>query len=459
MVLESLTPVLEWLGRYWAVLLFYITIGVIVYYNREKFEFEGKFIALYKTKFGIEMMKKFIKPVSHKRQLIGKYLFWISLPLLILSSIALGILSFYYIYLYYVLAFIIFSLSSLTLIATVIWFGQLERAGTLGIYVGFIGMALILIMVAYGVYQLIFEPTAPPMFTPVLPGFQIPGGPTIPLIQGLLALFVVVVIHEFAHGVISKLYKIRIKSSGFAMIGPLPAAFVEPDDKKLEKAPAKHQLSMYAAGPFSNVLLGLFLVIIINLIGLLSLSIYAPGGISVVDSDNSMPEGLEEGMIIDYFNGEEVRTLNELQTAVGNRSPGETITLRTNEGDRELTLQEHPDNNGTGYMGLYLDQHVRGNNSFIDFISPAYFWLFGNPYGTTLDTQLGLLGWIFLLTIGIGLVNLLPLGPVDGGRMILLKLQQHFSDNTAKKIWGTLSYVLLALIILLIFVPIIRALI
>ena len=460
----------EWLLKYWDVLLFYLAISIIVYINRSKFEFEGKVIALYKTKFGIEAMKRFVLPVSKTKQKIGFFMynfgFYVALVGLVFIIINLlsGIFTFSFLanlfevtaqFIFF--AYILFFLGSFLVIISM-WFGQLERVGILGIYVGYLGMVAILGMVFYGLYQLIFEPQAPPMFTPVLPGFQVPGGPQIPLIQGLLALFVVVVIHEFAHGVISKLYKIRIKSSGFAMFGPIPAAFVEPDQKKLEKASPKKQLAMYAAGPFSNVLLAIVMVALINLIALGTLSWYAPSGLEIVDftEEDDRFLGVSLGEEIIAVNNISTTSLGALQRTLQEFRPGDTINISTNKNVHEIELVGHPQDENWSYLGVSLYQQVSGNNNFLESIKTPYFWFVGKPYSTTIDESLGLLGWIFILTLGIGLVNLLPIGPVDGGRMFYLALRRFLSEKTATWIWTKVSLLLVLFIIILIFVPIIR---
>ena len=45
--------VLEFISEYKWVILFYLIILLTVIINRKKFEIQAKFIALYKTKFGI----------------------------------------------------------------------------------------------------------------------------------------------------------------------------------------------------------------------------------------------------------------------------------------------------------------------------------------------------------------------------------------------------------------------
>ncbi|MFT4311322.1 MAG: site-2 protease family protein [Candidatus Woesearchaeota archaeon] len=442
---------LDWFLNYWGVILFYLVVSFIVYFNRKKFEFEG-IVALYRTKLGIKAMKAFVKPVSEKKQKIGIYLYNVGLYLAAIFSII-------FIYTNFVTglenlsiaSFFLIGLGTLLICISLIWFGQLEKASILGIWVGFLGMLIIIAMVIFGIIQL-FIPEAPPLFTPVIPGFQIPGGPRIPLVQGLLALFIVVVVHEFAHGVVSKLHKIKIKSSGFAMLGPIPAAFVEPDQKKLEKAPRKIQMAMYAAGPFSNVLLAILIAMVINVFAIIALTTYAPSGLIINEANNT----LATGDILTQVNGHEIRTIRDLQVLMQNTTPGQTLEVGLLGEQKQVTLMQNPLNESRGYLGVVIEQRITSQNNFMETIKPVYFWIFGNPYGTGFDTSLGLMGWIFALSLGIGLVNLLPIGPVDGGRMFYLTLTKYLKEKTALQIWTKTSIILVIVLVLLIFVPIIR---
>ncbi len=54
-----------------------------------------------------------------------------------------------------------------------------------------------------------------------------------------------------------------------------------------------------------------------------------------------------------------------------------------------------------------------------------------------------------MITIGIGLFNLLPLGPVDGGRMFYTGLSIFIKDEKkVKSIWNYIGFTCLALIVI-----------
>src|SRR3989344_489694 len=92
----------------------------------------------------------------------------------------------------------------------------------------------------------------------------------------LIALAIVAVSHEFAHGLFARLWKIRVKTTGLAFFGPFFGAFVEPDEKQMARAPKKHQLSILAAGTFANIVMTVLFGLI--LWGFFALS-FAPEGV------------------------------------------------------------------------------------------------------------------------------------------------------------------------------------
>ncbi len=117
------------------------------------------------------------------------------------------------------------------------------------------------------------------------------------------------VVHEFSHGVVARAHDINVKSSGLAFFGPILGAFVEPDDKELKSKPYKSQLSLFAAGPFSNIILwGVF--------SLIFLSLYPSNGIAVaVMKNDTMPAFLTDmpqNVTINAINNVEVLTAKKL---------------------------------------------------------------------------------------------------------------------------------------------------
>ena len=134
--------------------------------------------------------------------------------------------------------------------------GFLRYAGYTGIFIGFIGMGMICYSLVENLVKVLLIPATPSAVALVLP-FKVKGAFYVPFFYWIISVFLLVIVHEFSHGVISRLYGFRIKSSSLAflviIVPIIPAAFVEPDEKKMERSPRLHQLSVFAAGSFSNI--------------------------------------------------------------------------------------------------------------------------------------------------------------------------------------------------------------
>lgn len=396
----------DWFWEYGIVILFYAVVIILIYVYRKKFDFEGKIIALYRTKIGLKLMDKIGR--RHPKFIV--------------------------------------------------------RLANVGVWAGFLGMLFMVGFMIYGLHLLVFVPSAEPLFSPVLPGVHIPGSPiTLPLFGGLIALFAVVAIHEFSHGVVARAFNIPVKNSGFVMFGPLPGAFVEPDEKKVDKSPRKTQLAIFAAGPWSNILLSLVLFFV--LIGTVNLggALYHTNGIVIsgfLNQSDNLPGGrlsmLQKGDIITGVDNISVASRYDMYIAMENKTPGETLVITTNNGAKSVKLEKSADNESVPMFGITINQHTVGNSGVASVISAPYFWIFGNPYDLDFMKRLGLIGLIYVLSLGIGVVNLLPIGPTDGGRMYLLALQKFFKKKTAMKVWSKTAAVLIFVLIVLVFVPIIR---
>lgn len=359
-------------------ILFYGLLFLFYLKHKNKFEVQDKIFALYKTKLGIKLM--------------GKY-----------AKIAPKFLAF---------------------------------LGYLGIVVGFLGMIFIFYILVKGTYSLIFIKNAQPVLAPVLPGLQIiPGLPVLSFWHWIIAIFIVAVIHEFSHGVFARLYKLKIKSSGFAFLGPILAAFVEPDEKAMNKKPKKQQLSILAAGPFSNILLAIVILLILNLVFLpLQTNFFKTDGVNLVNIEKGGPAelaGLKSGLIIKEVNDMKITDQKQLVSTIQN-SNGNEIKLITDKGEFVVKPQKKQD---VYYIGISIINNVVVKESIPGFILPLTKWF--NM----------LFFWLWIISFGIGLFNLLPLGPIDGGRMFYVAMQNFFDDKKAMKLFKIVSIFCLALIV------------
>jgi membrane-associated protease RseP (regulator of RpoE activity) len=78
-------------------------------------------------------------------------------------------------------------------------------------------------------------------------------------------------------------------------------------------------------------------------------------------------------------------------------------------------------------------------------LMPIYLYV---PFGSNLVILWfkGLLFWLALLNLGVGLFNLVPIGPIDGGRMFQIALEKVLKQKKAVKVWKAVSYGLLAIV-------------
>jgi membrane-associated protease RseP (regulator of RpoE activity) len=94
---------------------------------------------------------------------------------------------------------------------------------------------------------------------------------------------------------------------------------------------------------------------------------------------------------------------------------------------------------------------------FRGYVSSPWQWPIVNVFSPTFTGQLGLLGWIFLVTTGLAGANLLPIGPLDGGRMVHDTLQNVFAEQTADAVMAGITKTLFLIVLFLLFYPIITS--
>jgi hypothetical protein len=316
------------------------------------------------------------------------------------------------------------------------------------VYSGFYGMALIVVLLVQNLIPLFTKPEAPSGAGLVLPikGAGIFEGVIffVPIEFWILSIFIIALVHEYAHGIMARKHNIPVKSSGFAFLGiavPIvPAAFVEPDEKKLQKKPIHQQLGVFSAGPFANIVLAAFLVVLsLLVIGPLVSGIIQPDGIEITDfAPGDFPakqSGIQVGEVIKEVDNVATPYVHNLSYEFNSKNPGDTVNLKTNKGTYEFELTKDPENETRAYMGIYLKQSVTPR---------GIFWL------------MELVNFLIILNLGIGLFNLLPVGPLDGGRMLLTVLLRRYDKKVAFRIFAKVSMFLLFIVILNITIPIFR---
>jgi membrane-associated protease RseP (regulator of RpoE activity) len=270
------------------------------------------------------------------------------------------------------------------------------------------------------------EPSEFSELTVLIPGVTLTSSSSI--VNFLLSIPIVLVIHEGAHGIVATLEKIKIKTGGFAIFIAMFAGFVEPDEEEFNKAKKISKLRVIGAGATSNVIFAFALgaILLTNPFfamilpePLLSTFYDLPDGVlilSIIENSGAERAGLLANDIITSINGVPILSPVDFPTL----SPGDTANvsvLRDGQPlDFAIEIIPSPDDPERGLIGIMRD------NSFaykpvLDFIE----W--NNP-------QLSMfLLWLWMISFFIGIINMLPLPILDGGKFIHTIIDKKISDK------------------------------
>jgi membrane-associated protease RseP (regulator of RpoE activity) len=165
---------------------------------------------------------------------------------------------------------------------------------------------------------------------------------------------------------------------------------------------------------------------------------------------------LQPGMRLFSINNVPMNEWENFHNFMDNTHPGDNLTIVTNENTFTITLTSSEENENLGYLGLVLISAI----SRSDFINPLFtlaaisYGIMGYPlfHPYCNDSFLpwpiiSLLTWIFLLNFAIGLFNMLPAIPLDGGYILEGIVEKRTSAKTARRVALGFSFFVLALIV------------
>lgn len=271
--------------------------------------------------------------------------------------------------------------------------------------------------------------------TPTSTGFSGPGYILIPFWFWIITIFTILVPHEMFHGIMARAEKIKLKSVGLLLLAIFPGAFVEPDEKEVAKAKVIPKLRIFAMGSFANFLVSAF-IFYLTLYAIWPLSV-SPG-ITLLNVTLGAPAdlaGLKPGMVISQVNGKEIYPTytdylsgsNYLQKALGNAKPNDTVTVKSDSKTYDVTLEYNNKTNST-YMGIAYSPIFK--------VNPEFF----------LEILIPLLTMISLFSLAVGIVNILPIYPLDGGLMIQA-ITDRYAKKRSKQIVMAITYLLIIILI------------
>ena len=164
---------------------------------------------------------------------------------------------------------------------------------------------------------------------------------------------------------------------------------------------------------------------------------FAEDGIAIdrIVSDSPSDGILKEGMVLEAIDNHQIANSSDYTNVVSSFSPGDNVSVKTDKGTYTLTLDKNPSNESRGFFGIQANKHFELIN---DSLGPLPWILF---------ELLELFQWVFMLNLGIGLFNLLPLKPLDGGYMLEILLSYKLSEKVYKPIVNALSVVMAVIIV------------
>jgi len=375
------------------------------------------------------------------------------------------------------------------------WFGDLSI-----VLVGIAMVAMTALLLWLAVLVVSIPPGREPTPQMLL---GIPGlNPLIPIWYGILALAVAIVVHEFCHGILARVSRIRLNSLGLLFFIVPVGAFVEPDEGEMKAMPRRERARLFAAGPAVNLLFALAMAFVFSVVLMGSVSPVAQGvGISGVTA-NSPAEGvgIRPGMILLAVNNTPTPDVLAFVDAMSGTVAGQTVpvnyTAKGMAGNVSVSVVLGDAANFTG------DESRRGKGflgvtAFPARLTTAYFHPIGgaDEFGGLLQSTIAYISlpftglqpmqglatqfyevhgplaglgdgfwilanityWLFWLNLMLGMTNALPAVPLDGGYIfrdglhaLIAKLKGGMEVDARERVVKNVSYAFALMILSLI---------
>lgn len=245
---------------------------------------------------------------------------------------------------------------------------------------------------------------------PIIPGINIP------LFAGVISIAILLIIHEFSHGVLAKKAKVKLKEIGLLVFGFIPiGGYVEPDEKMVDKLDSVKQTKIFSAGVAAN-----FIATIVFFLLMMAFMYYIfPAaqinyhyGVVVTGTLPNYPANgiLKNGMqILEWDNVSMTNlstsnsTIAALNAAKATEKPGATITLLTNTGSYNIRAVPSQSNSSAGVIGVSIGTEY--TPTINGWLAHAVYFLFT------------LFSLSMLLNFFVGILNFAPIPGFDGWRI------------------------------------------
>ena len=282
------------------------------------------------------------------------------------------------------------------------------------------------------------EPTKFAELIPLIPGVTVTSWPAI--VSFLLAIPIVLIVHEGAHGIVATLEKIKIKTGGFAVFIALFAGFVEPDEEEFDNAKKVSKLRVIGAGATANVLFAFVLGAILITNPMFAMAFTSvPGGEPLLELFYESPEGVTVMSVIEgggaeqagihandiITNVDSIRIISFIDLQKSDLKPGQTVDVTILRDGQEITfpvsIMASPDDPERGLIGIMRDS---------DTYKPIYNYIEWDLSDTTTNYISWYLLWLWMISFFIGIINMLPLPILDGGKFIHTIIDKKISEKS-----------------------------
>lgn len=300
-----------------------------------------------------------------------------------------------------------------------------------------------------------------------------PGLSLIPVEYWIISIGIVMTVHELSHGIVARSEDFEINSVGWIILGIFPGAFVEPKGEKMlpddseehmqdeeeedgedegattamwDQGSLASRIKVLGAGSFANYLTA---IIFLLLGSFLMTSVSHPGDIYYGVEANSSADmaGMNNGTIYS-INGTGIDSQQQIVESTSDIQPGQQITFNTSEGVFSFEAGERTYRPRAGIPGIITvptgpertEGHVGIRFAQAPQIDAEY-----EAYSGFLMWFISLFETVAILNLGIGLVNMLPIKPLDGGQIMGGVIDKYIGGNGTK----AFNYISLAGMILL----------
>lgn len=257
------------------------------------------------------------------------------------------------------------------------------------------------------------------------------------------------------------------------------AVQIAPIDRQFQSASLPRRMMTNFAGPLNNILLAILAFMALAFVqgGVISEEPVAGG---VNDGSPADQAGLQEGDRILEINGEEIDTWMEMLLII-QENPGEELTIAFESDGSQETTTIVPETMTTEEGQEYGQIGVKASieTSFLSKIRYGFSqtWsiiaqiglvlgsmftegfsvdMFGGPVAIYATTEAvveigfaGILNWLAVLSVNLGIINLLPIPALDGGKLLLNVIEGIRGKPLSEEKEGIITLIGVALLFML----------